>query len=134
MDVDLVMPGQKAQANSVVCSYSASISSHADRAAQNSRRDSGGHRARFFFEVLLRLRRLLRDSLLGGVDPRGGFGLYFGDHSLPLKRRLTALGFQTLISLAAGFAQPRFIPLQPLLVFTQHPPRFADPTGPQTLP
>ena len=71
--------------------------------------------------------------MFGGVDPRGGFGLYLGDHSLPLKHRLPALGFQTLIRLATGFAQLRFITLQPLPVFAQHPSRFADPPGPQTL-
>jgi len=71
--------------------------------------------------------------MFGGVDPRGGFGLYLGDHSLSLERRLPAPGFQTLIRLATGIAQPRFISIQPLLVFAQHPPRFADPPGPQPI-
>src|SRR5262249_52494741 len=78
-------------------------------------------------------RRLLRDLPPGGVGPLGHFVLYFGDHSLSIERRLTALGFQTLIRLAAGFAQPGFILLQPLFVGAQHPPRFADPPRPQAL-
>src|SRR5215510_729294 len=124
---------EKKRKRTVLFNHPASISSSADRAAQNLRRDSGCHRASLFFEALLRPRRLLRDLMFGGVDPRGGFGLYLGDHSLPLESRLPSLGFQTLIRLATGIAQPRFITLQPLLVFAQHPPRFADPPGPQSL-
>src|SRR5215510_6666902 len=123
----------KKRKRKVLFSHPASISSSADRAAQNLRRDSGCHRASLIFEVLLRPRRLLRDLMFGGVDPRGGFGLYLGDHSLSTERRLPALGFQTLIRLATGIAQPRFISLQPLLVFPQHPPSFTDPPGPQSL-
>src|SRR5262245_39942308 len=123
----------KRRKRALLFGHSASISSRADRAAQNLRRDSGGHRASLFFEVPLRPRRLLRDLMFGGLDLRGRFGLYLGDHSLPIERRLTASGFQALIRLATGFSQLRFIPLQPLLVFAQHPPRFADPPSPQTL-
>jgi hypothetical protein len=111
----------------------ASISSRANRAAQNLRRDCGGHRSSFLFEALLRPRRLLSNLLLCGVDLRGHFRLYFGDHSLPIERRFPTLGFQTLIRFATGVPQPGFILLQPLLVLAQHPPRFANPPGPQTL-
>src|SRR5215510_15151198 len=85
----------KKRKRTVLFSHPASISSSADRAAQNLRRDSGGHRASLFFEILLRPRRLLRDLMFGGVDSRGGFGLYLGDQSLSLERRLPSPGPQT---------------------------------------